>query len=45
MITTPDKHLELLGIKNKEIIRNASISELYEYALLPEHKEAFNPQV
>jgi len=29
----PDKHLEMIGIKNKEIIRNATVAELYQYAL------------
>ena len=41
----PDKHLEMIGIKNKEIIRNATVAELYEYAMMPEHKHNFNPQV
>ena len=37
--------MELIGIKNAEIVRNPSVAELYEYAMLPEHKHNFNPQV
>lgn len=35
----------MVGIKNKEIIRNPTISELYEYAMLPYHKTNFNQGV
>jgi len=43
---TPAKHLEEVGITNKNIVRNASIAELYEYAMLPYHKHStFNPAV
>eukprot|EP00455_Lapot_gusevi_P038888 TRINITY_DN4357_c1_g1_i8.p2 TRINITY_DN4357_c1_g1~~TRINITY_DN4357_c1_g1_i8.p2 ORF type:complete len:572 (+),score=243.36 TRINITY_DN4357_c1_g1_i8:88-1803(+) len=30
-------HLKRLGIRNKQIVFNPTVSELYEYALLPEH--------
>lgn len=30
-------HLKKLGITNKNIVHNPTVSELYEYALQPEH--------
>lgn len=40
-----DAHLKSLGLKVKDIVRNPSVAELYEYALDPYHKHNFNPEV
>jgi len=40
-----DNHLKSLGLRVKDIVRNPSVAELYEYALDPYHKHNFNPEV
>jgi len=34
-----------MGIHNKKVVYNASVAELYEYAMLPEHMESPDPTV
>lgn len=40
-----DDHLRKLGLNTKTIVRNPSIAELYEYALLPKLKSNVDPQI
>lgn len=41
----PDPALTSLGITNQNIVRNPTVSEIYEYAMLPELKSSFDPKV
>jgi len=42
---TIDPTITSLGLKVKDIVRNPTVSELYEYALDPYHKPHFNEHV
>lgn len=47
-IATPQAcldHLKSLGIKNKNVVYNPSVGELYEYAMMSEHLGSPDPNI